>query len=58
MLLKIILQKNLFIEMIFNDFADMEMVFNDFTDMFWEQSMKLWQELSDFLTKIVRASYE
>ena len=31
MLLKIILQKNLFIEMIFNDFAD----------MFWEQSMKL-----------------
>ena len=41
MLLKIIIQKNLFIEMDFNDFADIEMVFNDFSDMFWEQSMKL-----------------
>ena len=41
MLLKIILQKNLFVEM----------VLNDFTGMFYELAMKLWQKLSDFLTK-------
>lgn len=41
MLLKIILQKNLFVEM----------VLNDFTGMFYELAMKLWQKWSDFLTK-------
>ena len=41
MLLKIILQKNLFVEM----------VLNDFSGMFYEFTMKLWQKLSDFLTK-------